>query len=136
MINKENNFISAVIYLQKDETNIDRFLNMLYSVLEANFKKYEIICVSNYFDERTIKQLKQFKDIYEKVNISFIRLDKNQGLEECMNAGIDLAIGDFVFEFDSCYIDYDPHIILDWRHRISGLEFRACCSRFLVAMLC
>lgn len=113
MINKENNFISAVIYLQKDETNIDRFLNMLYSVLEANFKKYEIICVSNYFDERTIKQLKQFKDIYEKVNISFIRLDKNQGLEECMNAGIDLAIGDFVFEFDSCYIDYDPHIILD-----------------------
>ena len=98
MINKENNFISAVIYLQKDETNIDRFLNMLYSVLEANFKKYEIICVSNYFDERTIKQLKQFKDIYEKVNISFIRLDKNQGLEECMNAGIDLAIGDFVFE--------------------------------------
>ena len=73
MINKENNFISAVIYLQKDETNIDRFLNMLYSVLEANFKKYEIICVSNYFDERTIKQLKQFKDIYEKVNISFIR---------------------------------------------------------------
>ena len=32
MINKENNFISAVIYLQKDETNIDRFLNMLYSV--------------------------------------------------------------------------------------------------------
>ena len=78
MINKENNFISAVIYLQKDETNIDRFLNMLYSVLEANFKKYEIICVSNYFDERTIKQLKQFKDIYEKVNTNTVQPYRKQ----------------------------------------------------------
>lgn len=113
MNSKENNFISAVIYLQKNETNIEKFLNMLYSILNDNFKKYEIICVTNFSDEGIINQLKQFKDVYDKVNISFIRLDKNQGLEECMNAGIDLAIGDFVFEFDSCYIDYQAQTILD-----------------------
>ena len=30
-----------------------------------------------------------------------------------MNAGIDLAIGDYVFEFDSCYMDYGEELIMD-----------------------
>lgn len=36
-----------------------------------------------------------------------------QGVETAMNAGIDLAIGDFVFEFDSIELDYDLSLITD-----------------------
>ncbi len=36
-----------------------------------------------------------------------------QGREAAMNAGIDLSIGDFVYEFDNTLIDYDLKIITD-----------------------
>lgn len=123
MNEKENNFISSVIYIQSHETGILSFLKMLYSVLESNFKKYELICVTNSSDKIIEEQIKSFKSSYEQINISFIRLDDKQGLEECMNAGIDLSIGDFVFEFDSCYIDYPSSLIMDtYKKALEGYD--------------
>ncbi len=40
-----------------------------------------------------------------------------------MNAGIDLSIGDFVLEFDSCYIDYKEELIMQvYRKALEGFD--------------
>ena len=38
MNEKENNFISAVINIQPNETNIIPFMEMLYTLLEKHFR--------------------------------------------------------------------------------------------------
>lgn len=112
MNNKENNFVSAVVYLHKGETNSHSFLNMIDFVLEENFEKYEIICVDDGVEENVIEDVRKFKQENESAIVSIVRMGFQHGLEASMNAGIDLSIGDFVFEFDSCFVDYDKELIM------------------------
>lgn len=51
-MNKEKNFISAVVYVRNNEQNILKFAENLNNILEQNFLKYEIIFVN---DESTDK---------------------------------------------------------------------------------
>jgi dolichol-phosphate mannosyltransferase len=45
------------------------------------------------------------------------------GLELSMDAGMDLAIGDFVFEFDNTDLDFDPEMIMKiYRHALTGYD--------------
>ena len=44
-----------------------------------------------------------------------------------MQAGVDLAIGDFVFEFDSTIMDYDPDLIMRiYDHALHGFDIVSC----------
>lgn len=123
MNNKESNFVSAVVYLHKGETNTYRFLNMIGGVLSDNFKKYEIICVNDETDETVIRDVHRFKTENEEAIVSIIKMGFQHGLEASMNAGIDLSIGDFVFEFDSCYVDYDSELIMSvYRKALEGFD--------------
>jgi len=50
-----------------------------------------------------------------------------QGVEASMQAGVDLAIGDFVFEFDSTTVDYDPDLIMQIYNRsLQGFDIVSC----------
>lgn len=123
MNNKESNFISAVIYLRKGEKNTYRFLNMIGAVLKENFKKYEIICVDDAADESALEEVRKYKKENEDAIISVIRMGFQHGLEASMNAGVDLSIGDFVLEFDSCYIDYSSDLIMSiYRKALEGYD--------------
>ena len=112
MNNKESNFVSAVVYLHKGETNAYGFLDMMNFVLKENFEKYEIICVDDEVEESVIEDVRRFKSENENTIVSIIRMGFQHGLEAAMNAGIDLSIGDFVFEFDSCFVDYEKELIM------------------------
>ncbi len=102
---KEKNFVSAVVYVNNDAERIVVFLQKIYSFFVQNFEKFEIICVDDSSSDNSkalIKETaKDMKGCVTLLNMSFF-----QGLEQGMNAGVDLAIGDFVFEFDSCMLDY------------------------------
>ena len=110
---KEKNFISAVVYINNCEKTIDLFLNNLIKTLEKKFNKFEIICVN---DASTDNSIEIIKDITKKAcignNITIINMSFYHGRELSMNAGVDLTIGDFVYEFDSTIIDYDLNAIL------------------------
>ena len=103
---KEKNFISAVVYVNNCEKNIENFLNHLIKILEQKFLKFEIICVN---DASTDNSVNIIKKMANKINgnITVINMSYYQGRELSMNAGVDLSIGDFVYEFDSTTIDYD-----------------------------
>lgn len=115
--NKESNFVSAVVYLQKNEKNAVSFFNLLAGELVSNFKRSEIICVNDGIAEDVLDSLRAAKEKFPDLNITIINMGFSHGLEASMNAGIDLSIGDFVFEFDSCYMDYDKALIMDVYHK-------------------
>ncbi len=121
--NKEKNFISAVVYVKDVEYNIEDFLNSIVTIFSDNFEKYEIICVNDSSNDKSAEKIKEFSKNKDGVVISIINMSYYHGLEIAMKAGVDLAIGDFIYEFDSTYIDYDPNLILDvYNQALKGFD--------------
>ena len=111
--NKEKNFISAVIYVHNNEDEIQETIHKINDVLRINFEKYEIICVNDYSTDKSVDAIKEFGTNIEGAVVSILNMSYYQGLELSMGAGVDLAIGDFVFEFDSTYMDYNVSTIME-----------------------
>lgn len=107
MAAKEKNFISAVIYLSGEEDGVNPFLSTLCPLLEARFASYELIFVEDASRDASEERVKEFLAQMETPpSVTMIHMSLKQGKEVAMNAGIDMAIGDFVYEFDSVYMPY------------------------------
>lgn len=123
---KENNFVSAAVYLDDGSKNIYEFLTMVNEVFSSNFKKWEFICIGAKLENGIFERVKKFKQENEDVTVSLIDMGFPQGLEASMNAGIDLAIGDYIYEFDTCMFDYDPELIMTvYEKAITGYDIVA-----------
>lgn len=109
---KEANFISAVLYLHKQEKNVIPFLEKICRMLETNFENFEIICVDDDAGEQIYRQIVEFQKNRD-VTISVIHMGFCQGIETGMNAGVDLSIGDYVFEFDSGFAEYEEPLMME-----------------------
>ena len=119
MKKKEQKFISLVVYLNNVENKITHFLDTILPVMEDNFMQYELVCVDDGCTDETIDVLKEYLKTEKKsVMVNIIHMSFFHGLESSMNAGRDLAIGDFVYEFDSIYVDYDPELLLQVYNRL------------------
>lgn len=123
MVNKENNFVSAVIYVHNAERRIEKFLDMIIKILEDNFEHSEIICVNDCSDDSSLDAIKNSSNRAKTTSISVVNMSFFHGLELAMDAGMDLAIGDFVFEFDNTILDFDSDMIMKiYRHSLSGYD--------------
>ena len=119
--NKEQNFVSAVIYVHNAEDRIERFLAMVMEVMEQNFEHSEIICVNDSSEDGSLSIIRKVSKAAEKTSISVVNMSYYHGLELAMDAGMDLAIGDFVFEFDNTVADFDSSVIMEiYRHSLGG----------------
>lgn len=110
---KEKKFISLVIYLHNNGAYLEHFLEQVLPVCEEKFEQFELVCVDDCCNDNTMDILRNYinqKKITIMVNV--VHMSFFHGLESSMNAGRDLAIGDFVYEFDNIFIDYKPEIIL------------------------
>lgn len=112
MENKEKNFVSAVIYVHNSRSRIEKFLESVMEVFENNFEHSEIICVNDYSDDDSVLQIKQISSRAKNTTVTILNMSYYHGLELAMNAGVDLAIGDFVYEFDSVIMDFDKEEIM------------------------
>ena len=108
---KESNFVSAVIYLHDAENTVRAFLETVHGALDAHFSKYEIVCVDDASDDQTSARVREFAAACPGAPVTILHMSYAQGRELAMNAGVDLAIGDFVFEFDVPDCDFDPEVI-------------------------
>ncbi len=125
MKNKEKNFMSAVVYINNDEKIVKKFLKQLNNVLTENFEKYEIICVNDCSSDNSYNEIKewQMQENLQNANITIVNMSFYQGKELSMNAGVDLAIGDFVLEFDSIIIDYNMNKIMEvYQKALEGFD--------------
>lgn len=122
-MNKEKNFISAVIYVHNNELQIVNFLRTVTTVLEQNFEKSEVICVNDFSDDNSVAKIKEVSKEFSKTCISILNMSYFHGVEVAMTAGVDLAIGDFVFEFDSTLLDFDKEEIMKvYRKSLEGFD--------------
>lgn len=120
---KEKNFMSAIVYVHNAEDRIEEFLTTLMDVLEMNFEHSEIICVNDGSDDASVKKIKEISIRATTSSISVLNMSYFHGLEAAMNAGMDLAIGDFVLEFDSTVLDFDKSEIMRvYRHSLKGYD--------------
>lgn len=110
----EKNFISAVVYLNSGEgkNQLAYFLEKLCSNLSAHFLKYEIICVDDDSEQALLDVVYECKKQFEQASITILHMSYYQGMEMAMNAGRDLAIGDFVMEFDECTWNFPEDSIM------------------------
>lgn len=125
--NKEKNFVSAVVYCCNDADCIPTFIQGLDTVLCANFLKYEIIVVNDVSEDISSKLVREYahrvNEGLKEHTITLLNMSYRQGLEASMNAGTNLAIGDFVFEFDSICDDFDMSLLMDvYFHSLKGYD--------------
>ena len=123
MVNKEKNFMSAVIYVHNAEERIEKFLEMIIDTMETNFEKSEIVCVNDFSDDNSVNMIKKACEKATKTTVSVLNMSYFHGMEAAMNAGVDLSIGDFVLEFDSTVQDYDVSEIMNvYRTALKGYD--------------
>lgn len=97
---KEYKFASAVIYIHNEQKNIQTFIKMVYNFLQSHFYKFEIICVDDASGDDSVKRIQKIVKQEELLNVSLISMDIYQGREASMEAGVDLSIGDYVYELE------------------------------------
>ena len=121
---KEKNFVSCVVYLHNDGAVVKDFMSSICGVMKANFEKFEIVCVNDGCTDDTVEQLNSFLEEEQHArSVSLINLSFYQGVETAMNAGSDLAVGDFLFEFDQCNLDFEEELIMQvYRRALEGYD--------------
>jgi dolichol-phosphate mannosyltransferase len=117
MTTKEKNFVSAIIYVHNAEDRIENFLKTVIEVVEKNFEHSEVICVNDSSTDNSLERIREICQIAEysiasSTSVSVVNMSYYHGVEAAMNAGVDLSIGDFVFEFDNTILDFEKDEIM------------------------
>ena len=128
---KEKKFISLVVYLHNVEEYIKYFMKSIIPVCESNFEQFEIVCVDDGCTDGTVDKLKEYlEENQTAAMVNMIHMSFFQGIESAMNAGRDIAIGDFVYEFDDVFVDYEPELLLKvYEKMLEGNDIVAASSR-------
>lgn len=123
MVNKEKNFVSAIIYVHNAQERIMSFLDGVISIFEDNFEHSEVICVNDCSEDESATIIKERAGKVKNTSLTVINMSHYHGLELAMDAGMDLSIGDFVFEFDNTIMDYTPQLIMEvYRRALLGYD--------------
>lgn len=123
MENKEKNFVSAVVYLYNEAEYIQSYLRGLEDTLRQNFEKYEIIVVNDASKDDGAQRVKAYVSSQDGAKVTLMNMGYHQGMETSMDAGVDLAIGDFVFELEFTNADYDWSVLMDvYKHSLEGFD--------------
>ncbi len=120
----ENKFVSVVVYLHNEENTVESFFDSVIPSIGELFQKYEIICVDDACSDGTVERIRDYthKKHLDGI-VSVIHMGYYQGTEPSMNAGRDIAIGDFVYEFDHVVVDYEKSMIAEvYRKMIEGFD--------------
>ena len=127
----EKKFVSLVVYLHNAASYLQYFLDTVLPVCEKNFEQFELVCVDDACVDGTVEVLKKYvEDKQLKAMVNVVHMSFFQGLESAMNAGRDIAIGDFVYEFDDIFVDYEPEVIMEvYRKLIEGNDIVAASSK-------
>ena len=110
-LQKEQVFISLVLYTCNDATSIGSTITSLFSILSERFDQSEIIIVNDYSTDNTVSLIEDTLSSLPKGYVTLIDLGMKHGLEKAIQLGLEFAIGDFVIEVDSPQMPYDPSLL-------------------------
>lgn len=121
---KEKNFVSAVIYIRSGEEDTDKNIENLLKVMKEHFEHYEIIFVNDASSDGCVDKIKKIfaKEENNGIAVRIINMSYYYGREIAMSAGVDMAIGDYVFEFDRISSIGDDIIMKAYYKCIQGTD--------------
>lgn len=126
--NPEQNFASAVVYLHNSGAAALPFFKTLAAELAAHFAHYEIVAVDDACTDDTIAALRAWAA--GQIPLTVLHMSLYQGVEPCMNAGLDAAIGDYIYEFDSTEMPYPPALIFAaYQTALQGSDIVSVCPK-------
>ena len=112
MAEKQKTYVSAVIYLGGECACVEPFLSMVTRELGARFDLYELVFVDDACRDGAVDAVRAFVGAMEAPPpVTMIHMSLKQGLELAMNAGLDLCVGDFIYEFDTMQTPYPADMV-------------------------
>lgn len=131
MRDKEKSFISGVVYFHNDSDSAVKFLDAIDRVLKEHFETYELIVVNDASTDESVAKVKAWAQD-RGCTLTLINMSRFHGREDAMNAGIDTAIGDYVYEFDSVQMPYDPSLIYEaYERAVEGNDIVCVCPKHM-----
>lgn len=109
---KDPTFVSAVVRVSANPTRVSQTLLAIDRVLAEKFRAYEVVVVN---DSRTDEVRQAIADTKAQMGgmVLVMEMAFRQGTESAMLAGLDRAMGDFVFEIDDIHNDYPMEILTE-----------------------
>lgn len=119
MKNLEQNYISVVLVVNDEDHDVISKVQNISDILSNNFKGSEIVIVDN-----TIKNL-ELKELNEKnIKYTLIKLPIKHRTQQALNAGIAMAIGDYIIEIEDISIEIDYNKIIElYKKSQEGYDF-------------
>lgn len=91
--------LSIVIPLYKEQDNVALLLERVHEAMTANDFIWEVICVDDGSPDATLIELHKANQQYGN-HVRIVELQRNYGQTAAMQAGIDVARGDFIVTMD------------------------------------
>lgn len=119
---KEKAYISVVVYAHEAAASIADSLRQLDAVFAATFESYEIIVVDDASRDATAAEVTTVAtELHGPITLVSMPWQHREGLG--LLAGADLAVGDFIFEFEKTIIDYPVELIQQaYKQLVSGFD--------------
>ena len=96
MINLIDDYISIVVVINHSNMLLIDYLKKLVSDFSAQFTNFELLVVDNCNNQKFTNIIKE-----SIKGITLIELSRAHSTQEALTAGVDLAIGDFVYEIEN-----------------------------------
>lgn len=110
---KVQQFVSVVVYVYNNTNDIEHFIRTIMPQCDI-FKQCELIFVDDCSTDDSVAKIKNyFKENPVNFIVSIIHMGYHHGMEVTMNAGRDIAIGDYVYEFDNLYVDFEGSVLME-----------------------
>lgn len=124
---REPVFVSAVVYVRDEPDTVQPFLIELDALLRDAFESYEIIVVDDCSGSETASAIRFALDRVRGCS-TVLRLSRPHGVERAILAGLDRAMGDFVFELESSDNDFHLDLLITlYRKATEGYDVVAGC---------
>lgn len=117
--NLEQNYISVVLVINDDNSQVEKKIKEMKEVLNNNFKNSEIVIVDNTTKIDSLESLKSLDFKYTE-----IKLPIKHRTQQALNAGTAIAIGDYIVEIEDISFDIDYSRIIEmYKKSQEGYDF-------------
>lgn len=119
MKNLEQNYISIVMVIHEIQKDIFSKIEKIKIELEKNFLNFEFVIVDNTLKEFDLETLNK-----SQVKYTYVQLPIKHKMQQALNAGIAIAIGDYIIEIEDISSDIDYTQIIElYRKSQEGYDF-------------
>lgn len=115
-------FVSLVVYVRDEQETVAPTLARLGEFLSQTFELYEIVLVDDASDDATLERART-EALGGRHPVTVVELARRHGVEAGMQAGLERAVGDWVFELESSTLDFElPLLAQMYEQAARGFE--------------